>query len=136
MSLSALAAEVIRLLSDAWADKDIAIQGGATPLFIASQSGHLEVVLSLVSDAEADRVIAMQGGGTPLFIAPQQGRQEVVCLLSEAVKQGTTGTSQCRVAPPPCSSHLRVDTSRWSVCSLTVSFRTFMFDFAAWALAI
>ena len=44
MSLSALATEVIRLLSDVRADKDIAMRGGATPLFLASQNGHLEVV--------------------------------------------------------------------------------------------
>ena len=47
MSLSAPATKVIRLLSGPGADKDIADQGGATPLSIASQSGHLEVVLSL-----------------------------------------------------------------------------------------
>ena len=66
MSLSALATEVIRLLSGEWADKDIAMQGGATPLFIASQNGQVEVVLSLVSDARADKDIAMQGGATPI----------------------------------------------------------------------
>ena len=57
------------------------MQGGATPLFIASQNGHLEVVLSLLSDAGADKDIAMQGGGTPLSIASQSGHLEVVCLL-------------------------------------------------------
>ena len=35
------------------------MQGGATPLFIAPQNGHLEVVLFLLSDAEADNDIAM-----------------------------------------------------------------------------
>ena len=60
------------------------MQGGATPLFIASQNGHLEVVLSLLFDAGADQDIAKQDGGAPWIIAPQQGRQEVVCLLSDA----------------------------------------------------
>ena len=60
------------------------MQGGATPVFIASQNGHLEVTLCLLSDAGADKYIAMQDGGAPLFIAPHQGRQEVVCLLSES----------------------------------------------------
>ena len=54
--------EVICLLSDAGADRDIAMQGGATPLFIAFQNGHLEVVLSLLFDTGADKDIAMQGG--------------------------------------------------------------------------
>ena len=31
--------------------------------------------------------------------------------------QGPTRTSQCKVVPPPCSSHLRVDTSSWSASS-------------------
>ena len=53
---------------DAGADKDITMQGGATPLLIASQSGHLEVVC-LLSDAGADNDIAMQDGGTPLRVA-------------------------------------------------------------------
>ena len=52
------------------ADKDIAMQCGATPLLIASQSGHLEVV-ALLSDAGADKDIALQGGATPLLVAPQ-----------------------------------------------------------------
>ena len=43
MSLSATASEVVRLLSDAGADKDIALQD-ATPLFIAPQNGHLELL--------------------------------------------------------------------------------------------
>ena len=68
----------------AGADDDIAMQGGATPFTIASQSGYLEVV-RLLSDAGADRDIAMQGGATPLFIASQNGHLEVdLSLLSDA----------------------------------------------------
>ena len=48
---------VVCLLSDACADEDVAMQGGATPLFIASQSGYLEVV-RLLFDARADKDIA------------------------------------------------------------------------------
>ena len=51
------------------------MQGGANPLFISSQRGHLEVV-RLLFDAGADRDIAMQGGAAPLFIAPQGGHLE------------------------------------------------------------
>ena len=34
------------LLSDAGADKDIAMQGGATPLFIASQQGRTPLLVA------------------------------------------------------------------------------------------
>ena len=51
---------------------------GATPLLVASQSGHLQVVC-LLSDARASKDIALQGGATPLPVASQQGHQEVVC---------------------------------------------------------
>ena len=74
---------MVCLLSDAGADKEVAMQAGATPLFVAYGNGHLEVV-RLLSDAGSDKDIAMQGGGIP------------------------------------CASHLRIDTSRWSVCALTV----------------
>ena len=73
---------MVCLLSDAGADKDIAMQGGATPLFVASRNGHLEVV-RLLSDAGSDKGIAMQGGTTPLLVASQQ-LHEAVRLASNA----------------------------------------------------
>ena len=63
---------VVCLLSDAGADKGIAMQGGATSLFVTFQKGRQEVV-RLFSDAGADKDIAMQGGATHLFMASQQG---------------------------------------------------------------
>ena len=123
------------MLSDAGADKDIADQGDATLLPVASGSGHLEVV-RLASDAGADEDIAMQGCATPLFVAPGNGHLEVICLLSDAgadkdiAMQGggvlcsshmgmdTWRWSVCRMVALPCSSFLKVDTWRWSVCSL------------------
>ena len=73
---------MVCLLSDRGADEDIAIQGGATPLLVASGNGHLEVVC-LLSDAGSDEDIAMQGC-TPLFVASQHGHTEVVYLLFDA----------------------------------------------------
>ena len=74
--------EVVCLLSDAGADKDIATQGDATPLFVASQKRHPEVV-HLLFDAGADKDIAMQGDATPLLVASQQ-LHEAVRLASNA----------------------------------------------------
>ena len=108
--------EVVCLLSDAGADKDIAMQGDATSLLVASQSGHMEVV-RLLSGAGADEDIAMQGGGIPCssHLRVDTSRWSV-CALT----QGRTRTSQIRAMamPPLCPSHLGVDTWRWSVRSL------------------
>ena len=63
-------------LSDAGADKDIAMHGGATPLLVASKQPHQEVVCRL-SDARAGKDVALQDA-TPLFIAPQSGHLELL----------------------------------------------------------
>ena len=91
------------------------MQGGGTPLFVASQQRHLEVV-RLLSDAGADKDIAMQGGGTPFLSHLNKGaRRRSVCSLM----QGPTRTSHCKAVPLTCSSHLCMDTWRSSICSLT-----------------
>ena len=40
--------DVVRHLVEVGADKDKAMDTGATPLFIAAENGHLDVVLHLV----------------------------------------------------------------------------------------
>ncbi|MDF1655227.1 MAG: ankyrin repeat domain-containing protein [Coxiellaceae bacterium] len=53
---------------------------GATPLYIAAQEGHADVVGQLLA-ADADVERAFINGSTALFIAAQQGHEEVVALL-------------------------------------------------------
>ena len=74
---------VLFLLSDAGADKDIPMQGGGTPLFIASLQGHQEVVC-LLSGAGADKDIAMREVPPRCPSHLRSGRLEVVRLLSYA----------------------------------------------------
>ena len=40
--------DVVRHLVEVGADKDLALNNGATPLFIAAENGHLDVVRHLV----------------------------------------------------------------------------------------
>ena len=55
---------------------------GATPLFIAAQNGHLDVVRHLV-EVGADKDKARDDGATPLYIAAENGHLDVVRHLVE-----------------------------------------------------
>jgi len=55
---------------------------GFTPLYVAAQNGHLEVVRFLV-DAKADLNTA-DYGNTPLAVAVHMGHGEVAALLRAA----------------------------------------------------
>ena len=88
------------------------MQGGATPLFVASQQGRQEVVCRL-SDAGADKDIAMQGA-TSLLIAPESGHHEVVRPRCD--DQGGGITLICDVRVGPC---IREETDHLEVSTLT-----------------
>ncbi|OLQ14727.1 Enolase 2 [Symbiodinium microadriaticum] len=75
--------EVARLLLEAKADKDKAIENGATPLYTAAARGHLKVA-RLLLEANADKDKATHEGTTPLFIAAQNGELAVARFLLEA----------------------------------------------------
>jgi ankyrin repeat protein len=59
----------------------VGVQDGATPLYIAAQEGHLEVVKALMAHPELDFDVAEEGGATPLYIAAQEGHWEIVRQL-------------------------------------------------------
>ena len=63
-------------------DKDQANNQGATPLYIAAENGHLDVVRHLV-EVGADKDQASNQRATPLFIAALNGHLDVVRHLVE-----------------------------------------------------
>ena len=78
----------------------MAADDGATPLFMAAQKGHLDVVRELVS-AGVDKSVKSQWG-TPLEIAQRQGHQSVVHFLSarSATALGGKGKGKRGKIPP------------------------------------
>ena len=99
------------LLSDAGADDDIAMQGGAAPLFVASQQGRRELVCSRMQGPTR----ISQCRAMPLPCSSNL-RMDTWRLSACSLMQGPARTSQIRMVAFPCSSHLRMDTWRWSVC--------------------
>ena len=74
----------LRLLLEAGADMDKARTDTRwTPLFMAAQNGHVEVVRCLV-EAGADKDKADVDGWTPLWVAALHGNVEMVRCLVEA----------------------------------------------------
>ena len=72
--------DVVRVLVEQGADINKAINTGATPLFMASQNGRVEMVRMLLEHG-ADIDKANNNGITPLMIAEGVGHSEVATLL-------------------------------------------------------
>ena len=74
---------VRKALKAACTDVNAVGSQGTTPLFIASQGGHSEIV-SILLAAQADPSQACFGGATPLYMASSRNHAEVVRLLVRA----------------------------------------------------
>ena len=53
---------------------------GATPIFLAAQNNHIEIVKILLKATDNPNA-AMNNGSTPMSIATQKNHQEIVQLL-------------------------------------------------------
>jgi ankyrin repeat protein len=78
--------ELISKFLDKDVDRNVINDSGSTPLYIACQNGHEEVVRLLLADPRVDDLRvdvnkATNNGATPLYIASQNGHEEVVRLL-------------------------------------------------------
>ncbi|KAJ6666205.1 hypothetical protein lerEdw1_001110 [Lerista edwardsae] len=56
-------------------------KNGATPLYLACQEGHLEIIQYLVKDCGADPHVRANDGMTPLHAAAQMGHNTVIVWL-------------------------------------------------------
>jgi len=72
---------VAALLEDKRADVNKVQSQGATPLYLACQEGHAEIVSLLVKDLRVKCDIRDQDGCTPFWIASQNGHIEVLKRL-------------------------------------------------------
>ena len=68
---------------EAGADIDKAMYNGCTPLHVASQQSHVEVVRALL-DGGADATLARNDGWSPLMIAKERNYRGIVALLEAA----------------------------------------------------
>ena len=87
-------AEVLRLLLEADANKNLANGNGDTAIKLASQEGHLELV-RLLLDAGADKNSANNNGYTALMAASDGGHIEVVRMLL-AAGADSSHAARCR----------------------------------------
>ena len=85
------------------ADKDQADNYIISPLYIAAQNGHLDVVRHLV-EVGADKDQAQNSGATPLYIAAENGHLDVVRLLVEV---GADKDQAEKMAQLHCTLQLR-----------------------------
>ena len=56
------------------------VQAGRTPLCVAAENGHLDVVRALLN-AGADKTIADKNGRKPIDVAGRRGHDAIVALL-------------------------------------------------------
>ena len=89
--------EVARLLCQAGADKDTAMQHGDTALILASENGHLEVA-RLLCEAGADKDKASQEGDTALMARLKTGTWR---LPDCSARQAPTRTRRVRRVTRP-----------------------------------
>jgi hypothetical protein len=89
----------VKMLLKKGTNVDQANNNGATPLFIAAQNGHLEVVEVLL-EQRANVNQAKNVGATPLYIAAQNGHLAVVKALLE---KGANIDQACNTGATPLS---------------------------------
>ncbi len=73
--------DVVKACLDAKNDINQANENGATPLLMAAQNGHVDVVNALLAKEGIELNKALPAGETPLYMAAENGHVEVVNAL-------------------------------------------------------
>ena len=87
------AADIVALLVSAGADVNKAALNGASPLYIATQAGSIDVATLLIHHASTNIDQATPDGTTPLYIASERGDAAIAALL---VNEGRANVNLAR----------------------------------------
>ena len=80
--------EIVKILVQNHAKVNVqATSGGFTPLYMAAQENHVDVVKYLLANG-ASQTLSTDDGFTPLAVALQQGHDKVVAVLLENDTRG------------------------------------------------
>ena len=72
------------------------LNDGSTPLIIASQKGHKNIVELLIINTQADINVQRNDGATALYVASQNGHSDIVLMLLNANADPYLATSDSR----------------------------------------
>ena len=75
---------IVDLLLKAGADPNLQLKDGATPLYMASQSGYTDIVRLLIQANANPNLQLLSDGSSALHIASQRGHSDVVRILLDA----------------------------------------------------
>ena len=116
------------LLAEQGVDVNQARDNGCTPLFVASEKGHSEVVSMLLVKQDVDVNQAKNTGSAPLYIASQNGHSEVVSML--LAKQGVDVNQAWKRSERDLVTPLRaaIDRSHTEIAKLLVMRRSILVD--------
>ncbi|XP_030630269.1 KN motif and ankyrin repeat domain-containing protein 2 [Chanos chanos] len=87
---------IVRLLLEQGANPNVQDRAGTTPLIIACDRGHTEIVKVLLQNADCDVNLTDKGGRSALSLATQASRTDIVDLLKGRTETRTS--DKCKMS--------------------------------------